>query len=86
MKRINGKGRKLISNLKFNLKKLTYENRIRFERIQENLTFKKSIIKIVRNSLIKNIIFILFLIILDRLFVSKKVFLILPYNFHYLQL
>lgn len=44
MKRINGKGRKLISNLKFNLKKLTYENRIRFERIQENLTFKKSIV------------------------------------------
>lgn len=47
-------GRKLISNLKFNLKKFTYENRIRFERTQENITFKRSIIKIVLKSLFKN--------------------------------
>lgn len=86
MKRINGKGRKLISNLKFNLKKFTYENRIRFERTQENITFKRSIIKIVLKSLFKNIVFILFLIILEQLLVSKKVFLILPYNFHCLPL
>ena len=79
-------GRKLISNLKFNLKKFTYENRIRFERTQENITFKRSIIKIVLKSLFKNIVFILFLIILEQLLVSKKVFLILPYNFHCLPL